>query len=147
MSQQAIANLVYAYAERVGAGDIDGVADLFARATISGSGQPDPVRGRDAVAALYTRTFQQLDSASRKVHPVTSNLVVELDDATGTATARSYFTVFQASEPGRLQPVLAGRYDNAFARTDGEWHFTRRHVTVDLASPGSNAFWQEKDER
>ncbi|HEV8297130.1 MAG TPA: hypothetical protein VGQ20_07535, partial [Acidimicrobiales bacterium] len=52
---------------------------------------------------------------------------------------RSYFTVFQASQAGRLQPVLAGRYNDAFARTDGQWHFIRRHVTVDLVNTAAGS--------
>ena len=32
-----------------------------------------------------------------------------------------------------LQPIIAGRYRDEFARTDnGEWYFTRRHIVVDL---------------
>jgi ketosteroid isomerase-like protein len=136
-----IANLVYRYAEYVGAGDIDAVADLFAHAELSGSGQPEPAVGRAAVAALYTETFRRLAAAATgKLHAVTTNLQLDVDERAGTATGRSYFTLMRSGPAGRVQPVLAGRYADSFARVDGAWRFSRRHVIVDLvndqAGPG-----------
>jgi hypothetical protein len=62
-----------------------------------------------------------------------TNVVVEVDDDGRSATARTYFTVLQAV-PGvfSLQPIIAGRYRDTFARTDGSWRFSHRHMLVDL---------------
>ena len=49
-SAQAITNLIYVYAELIDAGDLDGVADLFAHGRICGveNGPPETVfEGRD----------------------------------------------------------------------------------------------------
>jgi hypothetical protein len=64
---------------------------------------------------------------------VTTNLVIEVDDAGGKATARAYFTVLQATPTLPLQVVIAGRYHDRFARAGTAWRFVERVVHVDLA--------------
>lgn len=129
----AISDLVYRYAERIDAGDFAGLADLLAHAELVGEGMA-PVRGRDAVLAMYERTARRYpDDGTPKTKHVTTNLRVLVDPGGERAAARSYFTVFQAV-PGELalQPVIAGRYEDEFERVDGEWRFARRHFTADL---------------
>jgi hypothetical protein len=63
---------------------------------------------------------------------VTTNTVLAVDG--GGATARSYFTVLQAVDQLPLQPILAGRYLDAFERRGGGWHFASREITVDRAA-------------
>jgi hypothetical protein len=46
--------------------------------------------------------------------------------------ARSYFTVFQALPDFPLQPIIAGRYHDAFERVDGTWRFADRLILSDL---------------
>jgi hypothetical protein len=131
--QLAIADLVYDYAERIDVGDYEGVADLLAHAELTGDGM-EPVRGRDAILAMYERTARRYpDDGTPKTKHVTTNLRVHVDSSMGRATARSYFTVFQAV-PGELalQPVIAGRYADDFERVDGSWRFSRRAFTADL---------------
>ncbi len=128
-----IAALVYAYAERIDGGDFAGVADLLADAEVTAEGTDRRWRGRDEVLRLYeSGTRRHADGTPRTKH-VTTNLVIDLDDAAGTATARSYYTVLQAV-PGALalQPVVAGRYRDRFERADGGWRFAGRHLVVDL---------------
>ena len=48
-------------------------------------------------------------------HLVT-NLVIDVDDVAGTASARSYFTVLQSLPDFPLQPIIAGRYRDDFER-------------------------------
>src|SRR5262249_46477572 len=63
---------------------------------------------------------------------VITNLIVEVDEAAGAATARSYFTVLQAAPSLPLQPILAGRYHDRFARVADGWRFRERLIHVDL---------------
>jgi hypothetical protein len=58
--------------------------------------------------------------------------LVDTDDQAGTATARSYVTVFQARPGLTLQPIMSGRYHDRFQRRDGCWRFTERRVLIDL---------------
>jgi ketosteroid isomerase-like protein len=132
-SRDEIAALVFAYAERIDGGDFAGVADLLADAEITAEGTDRRWRGRDEVRRLYeSGTRRHADGTPRTKH-VTTNLVVDVDEAAGRATARSYYTVLQAV-PGELalQPIVAGRYRDRFERADGQWRFSGRHMVVDL---------------
>ena len=129
----AVAELVFTYAERIDAGDFDGLADLFADALVTAEGGV-AARGRDEVLAMYVGSTRRYpDDGTPKTKHVTTNLIIDADDDAGTATCRSYFTVMQAV-PGSLdlQPVVAGRYRDQFSRVDGVWRFTARHMIVDL---------------
>jgi hypothetical protein len=130
---QLIANLLFTYAERMDAGDFEGVADLLADAELTGEGLA-PLQGREAILDLY-RTTARLhpDTGTPKTKHVTTNVLIEVDDAAGTATARSYYTVLQAVQGSlALQPVICGRYHDRFARAGGLWRFTGRRMIVDL---------------
>ena len=132
-ARDRIAALVYAYAERIDAGDFEGVADLLADAEVTAEGTDRRWRGRDEVRRLYeSGTRRHADGTPRTKH-VTTNLVVDVDEAAGTATARSYYTVLQAV-PGELalQPIVAGRYQDRFERSGTGWRFAGRHMVVDL---------------
>lgn len=127
----AITTLIYTYAERLDAGDLDGVAQLFAHATMRSNLRPDVRRGSHAALETFRRTVALYQGSPCTKH-VTTNVIVDVDAAHGTATARSYFTVLQARPELPLQIVIAGRYHDQFARTDGTWQFTDRMIHVDL---------------
>ena len=55
-----------------------------------------------------------------------------------TATAQSYFSVFQATVGLDLQPIVAGRYEDTFARTAGGWRFDRRVMHLRLVGDVSH---------
>lgn len=123
-----ITTLIHTYAERIDAGDLDGVAALFADATWRSPGRAEPLRGAAEVRRAYDGVILY-DGVPSTKHVVT-NVVVEV---TGdTATARSYFTVFQARPDLPLQPIIAGRYHDAFARAGGVWRFADRLIVPDL---------------
>jgi 3-phenylpropionate/cinnamic acid dioxygenase small subunit len=128
--RDAIADLVFAYAERLDAGDLAGVASLFADATLRSAERAHV--GAAAVLEVLRRRVVLHDGMPRTKH-VTTNLVIEVDDAGGKATARAYFTVLQATPTLPLQVVIAGRYHDRFARAGTAWRFVERVVHVDLA--------------
>lgn len=134
-SARDIENLLYTYAERIDAGDLDGVADLFAHGRICGQegGPPETVfEGRDRVRAMYemaTRIYD--DTGTPKTRHHTSNARVEVDDAAGTATCRSYYCVTQATDDLPLQVIVTGHYHDTFHRVDGSWWFDTRTMFVD----------------
>ena len=68
-----IENLLYTYAERIDAGDLEGVADLFAHGRISPSPDAKPeqaVIGRDRVLALYQGATRIYDDGIPHTNPV-----------------------------------------------------------------------------
>jgi hypothetical protein len=127
-ARDAIAALVHAYADRLDAGDLDGVAALFARATFRSAGGSPVLRGTAEVRRMYDPVVLY-NGVPRTKHVIT-NLDVVLTGA--EAVARCVFTVLQATPDLPLQPILSGRYHDAFIRTDDAWWFTDRLVLPDL---------------
>jgi ketosteroid isomerase-like protein len=130
---EAVTKLIYTYAERIDAGDFDGVAELLADATLTFEGYGDAVTGRDAAAQLYERSTRRYENGTPRTKHVMTNVIVDVDDEGDAAASRSYFTVLQAV-PGSLalQPVIAGRYRHTYARDERGWHVVTMHIIIDL---------------
>lgn len=126
----AIAQLVAEYAALVDDGDFAGVGALFPDAVFLGSGEP--ARGREAVERMLRDSVIVYGDGTPRTHHAVSDLAIQVDAGTGTATAGSYVTVFQALPGFSLQPVAAGRYRDRFERADGRWRFTARRVSSRL---------------
>ena len=133
-SYQAIKNLIYTYADRIDAGDYAGLAQLFEHAVITAEAMDDPIQGADNVEAMYTASTRLYpDTGTPKTKHVTTNVIIEVDEANDTATAKAYYTVMQAVAGSlALQPVISGRYRDEFERVDGVWRFSKRHMYIDL---------------
>jgi 3-phenylpropionate/cinnamic acid dioxygenase small subunit len=127
----AIAKLIFTYAERIDAGDLAGVAALFDGATYR-STQGGTYRGSAALREVLERLVILHGDGTPRTKHLTTNLVIDVDEAAGTAAARSYFTVLQATEHTPLQPIVSGRYHDRFVRRAGTWHFADRLIAMDL---------------
>ena len=131
-SERAIENLLFTYAERIDAGDLAGVAELFAHGRVHGATGGSPVfEGRDGVLAMYQRTVRLYDDGTPKTKHVTTNAQIEVDEQAGTARSRAYYSVTQATPELPLQLIITGRYDDTFHRVDGRWAFDTRVMHVD----------------
>lgn len=133
-ARSEITALVHGYAEAVDAADYDTVGALFDGATYEVPTPDGYVVQRDAqIAGAMRHTTIRHDGSPCTKHQIT-NLVIDVDEDAGTASAKSYFAVLQAV-PGLvpLQTILAGRYHDQFARVDGRWRFSQRIVLTDLA--------------
>ena len=129
-----IENLIYTYAELIDAGDLAGVAELFADGRIHGMENPPPeavFEGRDGVAALYAMSTRLYDDGTPKTHHITTNVRIEVADDGATAQARSYYCVTQATDALALQPIITGHYHDTFHKVDGAWRFDTRVMFVD----------------
>jgi SnoaL-like protein len=129
--RDAIERLVYAYAERLDAGDLAGVAALFAGATLRSNQRAAVRRGETEVLRLLRDTVVLYDGVPCTKH-VVANLVVERAADGATAASRCAITVLQARPELPLQAILVGRYHDCFTRCDGIWHFTDRLILIDL---------------
>ncbi len=130
-----IENLLYVYAERIDAGDLHGVAQLFTHGRIrTGADAPAETtfEGREQVLGMYEAATRLYDDGTPLTRHVTTNAIIEIDDAARTGSARSYYTVFQRTENLALQPIVCGRYHDTFHRVDGRWWFDTRVLLVDL---------------
>ncbi|WP_432470403.1 nuclear transport factor 2 family protein [Amphritea sp. HPY] len=132
-SYREIENLIYTYAERIDAGDLEGLAQLFSHAEF--------INAEGKVVAAGAEEFLKLQTSAIKIYSetgtprtkhVTSNIIIEVNEATNSATTRSYFTVFQAAENFALQPIIAGTYKDIFERVNGNWRFRQRQPIPEL---------------
>jgi 3-phenylpropionate/cinnamic acid dioxygenase small subunit len=133
-SARQIENLVYAYAERLDAGDLDGVAALFEHGRIRGveDGPPETVfTGIAGVRKLYEMATRLHDDGTPKTKHLTTNVRVEVDDEAGTGRASAYYCVTQATPDLPLQIIVTGHYRDTFHRVDGTWWFDSRTMFVD----------------
>ena len=128
-----VRNLLGTYCARIDAGDFDGVGALFERGALFAGDDATPLAsGAEAVAAFYAQTTRRHDDGTPRTKHVVTNTVLDLADAAGTATARSDYVVFMATDGFALQPIIAGHYLDTFGRFAADWHFTERRFFVDL---------------
>ena len=132
----AITELLYRYAELIDAGDFDAVGQLLGRATFAGTRSASTC-GAELIATLFaktTRRYPEHGNTPRTRHLVL-NPIVEISGER-TATSRSTFCVVQNTETVPLQPIVVGRYFDAFScdPEDGPagWYFTERKVDVQM---------------
>lgn len=124
-----IANLLYRYAERMDGGDLEGAAALFRHARIKVRRDEDFLD--DAGMLLIWKQYVKIyPCGTPRTKHVITNPIIEIDETSGRATARSYYTVLQASEGFPLQPIAAGRYHDEFERVDQAWRFCYRDYSL-----------------
>jgi hypothetical protein len=126
-SEVQIANLLYRYAEYIDSGDLEGAATLFAHARVKTPlGESDSAE----VLELWRASIILYPDGTPRTKHVITNPIIEVDEAAGRGTCRSYYTVMQQIDGGPLQPVICGRYHDRFERVDGRWRYSYRDYTL-----------------
>ncbi|WP_416311134.1 nuclear transport factor 2 family protein [Pseudomonas sp. W03] len=128
-SETLIANLLYRYAELLDGGNLEGVAELFRHAEIKLQSGDERV-GADELLRIFRQQVKIHPCGTPRTKHLVSNPIIEVDEASGRATARSYYTVLQSTDSLPLQPIASGRYHDAFERIDGVWRFSFRDYTL-----------------
>jgi len=134
-SADEIRNLLFEYTRLFDRADMEGVADLFQHATLYGEG------GSVVDVSQIVNNFRErailYDGDPRTMHLCT-NVVLDIDEEAGTASARSVFVPFQEAPGYPLQAYAAGRYHDRFERVDGTWRFAERvyvtHLVGDMSA-------------
>jgi 3-phenylpropionate/cinnamic acid dioxygenase small subunit len=124
-----IGNLLYRYAELIDSGDLAGAAVLFKHAKIRMAQSEEP-QDNEGVLAVWRKYIKIYPCGTPRTKHVITNPIIEIDEAAGTATCRSYYTVLQATDDLPLQVVAAGRYHDAFERVDGAWRYSYRDYSL-----------------
>ena len=129
-----IENLLYTYAERLDAGDIDGVAELFTHGRICGveNGPPETVfAGADRVRQMYEMATRFYEDGTPKTKHLTTN--VRIPRRRGRRYGRGQGLLLR--HPGHrrpaLQVIVTGHYHDSFRRIDGRWWFDTRTMFID----------------
>ncbi len=128
-SATAITNLLYRYAELMDAGLLEEVAAMFSHARVTlGGGK---VTEGAAPMLEQWRAFVRIHPCGTpRTRHVITNPFVEIDEAAGTASCRSVYTVFQQTPELPLQAIASGRYHDTFERVDGIWRFATRDYSM-----------------
>ena len=133
-ARTAIENLMFTYAERIDAGDFEGLAELFSRARMVGPDGSVQGEGKQEIQAIYDRSTKVYEDGTPMTQHVTTNLIFELDTESMTAEVRSRFTVMQQLPDFPLQCIITGYYEDKFAyHAQHGWHFTERRMKPKLA--------------
>ncbi len=128
-----IENLIYTYAERIDNGDLNGVAELFRDAEIVSTIHNVRHVGFDEVLQMYRHSCRIYASTGTPLTKhLTTNVIIELDSNGEGASARSYYTVIQATDVLPLQAIISGRYHDRFRKLDSQWQFASREMLVEL---------------
>ena len=132
-SAREIENLLYTYAARVDAGDLDGVAALLEHGRIRGSedGPPAVFTGSAGVRQMFSMAIHLYEDETPKTKHFTTNVLVEVDDDGRTARSAANYLVTQATPTLPLQVIVTGRYQDTFQRIDDAWWFDTRTMFVD----------------
>ncbi len=131
-SRGEIENLLYEYQERIDAGDLAGMAALFAHAVVRADTVETSWTGAEEVAGMFSQIMRIYDDGSPHTTHTTTNAIIHVDEVAGSATSRSVYIVHQAADGFALQPIITGRYHDRFERVDGAWRFTERIFVAGL---------------
>jgi 3-phenylpropionate/cinnamic acid dioxygenase small subunit len=129
-AETEIANLLYRYAERVDSGDFAGASALFEHARLRVAPGPDGTVGAATIAAIWKSTVMTYPDGTPRTKHVITNPIIEVDETTGTATCRSYYTVMQQTNDFPLQAIVTGRYHDQFVLVDGRWRYAFRDYSL-----------------
>jgi 3-phenylpropionate/cinnamic acid dioxygenase small subunit len=132
-AETQIANLLNRYAECMDSGDFAGAAALFDDARLRVSGGSDDTDGTiDAATllAIWKSTVMLYPDGTPRTKHVITNPIIEVDDAAGTASCRSYYMVVQQTDDFPLQTIVTGRYHDRFQRVDGRWRYSFRDYSL-----------------
>ena len=127
-----IENLIYRYAELIDSGKLEGVAELFRSGAIVSPAHNVSRNGYEEVLEMYRLSCRLHDSLTPLTRHLTTNVIIDVEEGQIIASARSYYTVIQATPALPLQPIISGRYSDRFRKIDGNWQFSRREMYVDL---------------
>jgi len=123
--EKAIREVLVQYGEFLDARDYAAYSRLFARDGVW-TGGFGSFTGPAAIEAMLVENLGAPEPGfvnKSSFHLITTPVVDVQGD---TATARSRYLFFTASDEGRPNPLLAGRYEDEFVREDGAWKIRRR---------------------
>jgi hypothetical protein len=130
-NEQQILNLIGQYTHYLDQGNFEKVGELFADGKIIAPG--NIMEGKESIAKQLAQNLQVYTDGTPRTAHVTTNTVMDIQK--DEATAVSYLTIFQqdAERDFPLQPILVGRYHDIFKKTNNNWHFYVRELTITLA--------------
>ena len=125
-------NLLGRYCRLVDSADFAGLGAMFARGVLTDPQGRVLARGADEVERHYAMLLLHGEPATPQTQHLVLNTIVE-PAPQSRARAVSSYVVLQATEALALQPIIAGSYDDTFARDDDGWYFVERRFSLQLS--------------
>jgi len=133
--ERAIHDVLIAYGHALDTLDIDGYSKLFAKEG-TWSGGIGSAKGPEGIKAMLQKALAKAPpydpNKVRSFHMMT-NFAIKVDG--DRATARSKWTFFGRTQDNKLEPRLAGHYDDTLIRENGEWKILSRVAPHDIPNP------------
>ena len=132
-----IRNLIHGYSEAVDTGDFDKLTELFEHARFRQAltgGEPTAGRQGAEVTAMFNENILVYQDGTPRTRHVVTNSIIDVDEASGTATARSYNTTLQQVPGHPIEIIATARYEDRFERVGTTWRFADRivrHSSID----------------
>ena len=114
-------------------GDFELVGELLRHATFGADRLGRKIlQGSQAIRDQYTRTNITYPGHGRATRELYTNVLIEIDLDAETARSKTAYTVAQQipETDARFELLVAGRYEDEWARIEGEWHWTDRYIVV-----------------
>lgn len=133
-----IVNLEHRFIETLDQRDYAALATMFTNGTLviarPDLAEPPSGTGEAAVAEMLTATLPPPSPTAFGRH-IASNLIVEIDERAGTATARMYTAAYLVVQGRPAHFLGVGHHEDRFERIDGAWQFTEKVITGDAFYP------------
>lgn len=126
-AEREIYRILCAYCEGIDTGDFDAVARIWEHGRWFFADGP----GSEPVRRWLEENLIVYDGIPRTKHQL-SNVVIDVDDESGTAFVRCCVSVHQAAPDFPLQPIFVGRMNAEFVRLNDRWWWRSQEVLPDL---------------
>ena len=133
--REAVRALRYRYHECVNEGQLAAIPDLFTEDGDLDFGYLGKARGREELTTFFGGVSQLLSFVKQFVH----NHAIELEGDGGTGY--SYLEAKTISKGEAY--VVAARYDDEYAKENGQWKFKKMHLTPYFTVPLKEGWAQE----
>lgn len=133
--EAAIRNLLVEYGHDLDTLDLVAYSKLFAKEG-TWKGGIGSAKGPEGILAMLQKATAKAPpydpNKVRSFHLMT-NFFIQVDG--DRAKARSKWTFIGRSADNKIEPRLAGHYDDTFIREDGKWKFLSREAPHDIPNP------------
>ncbi len=134
---EQIRDLIFEYTNRLDAGDLEGMAQLFAHSRFGTADTHGKLVGETTFGAASVlqqyRDFTRIhaDTGTPRTKHFTANVRVQVAHDSLSATSTSYVMVAQTSPRLALQMILTSRNFDRFERINEVWRFSERLIVID----------------
>ena len=127
-SREEILHLINSYTFLLDEGKYEAWAELFEHGEWSSEGTA-PLKGKQQMLDMLDQVLIIHPDGTPRTRHLMTNIDLDIDEAQGVATNKSYVTLLQQTDELPLQVILSGGYSDRFERVDGKWRFAKRMIT------------------